>query len=72
MEETIWHPIETAPTDGTVVYAGKIGRMSSVPLYPLMSRYIDGKWQSCFGDDKWTPYEPQPTVWKPANPSPPT
>jgi hypothetical protein len=69
-----WQDISTAPKDGTAVYAGKVGVMSigGAPLYPLVSRYLDGKWQSVFGDNRWAPYEPQPTHWRPhpSSPSP--
>lgn len=62
-----WNDISMAPTDGTPVRAGRISIMSIAgqPVYPLISRFIDGKWQCCFGDNRWAPYEPQPTVWQP-------
>lgn len=62
-----WQTIESAPRDGSAVRAGRISVMSIAgePLYPLVSRFIDGKWQSVFGDNHWAPYDPQPTVWQP-------
>jgi len=72
---TDWQDIETAPRDGTVVRAGRISVMSVAgqPLYPLPSRFLDGKWKCCMGDDRWAEYDPQPTVWQPLPlPSPPS
>lgn len=66
-----WQDIATAPRDGSPVRAGAISLWAVTgPLYPLISCFIDGKWQCCFGDDRWAPYEPQPTVWQPLPPPP--
>ena len=61
-----WHPITTAPTDGTAVKAGSVGPHSflSFPYYAVTSRFIDGKWQCVCGDNRWAPYEPQPNRWQ--------
>lgn len=67
---TDWKTMDSAPTDGTRVKAGKMSSMFSdiggvyVP-YALTSRFIDGMWTAEFSKDKWHPYEPQPTHWAP-------
>lgn len=66
---TDWQTIDSAPTDGSPVKAGKMSRRFSdigvhVP-YALTSRFIDGQWTAEFSKDKWYPYEPQPTHWAP-------
>ena len=61
-----WHPIHTAPTDGTSVKAGTVGPMSvaGIPLYPITSRFVDGEWRAVFGDNRWARYDPQPNRWQ--------
>lgn len=61
-----WIDISEAPLDGTTVRAGRISAMSigGQPLYPLPSRFLDGKWKCCVGDDRWAEYDPQPTVFQ--------
>lgn len=65
-----WENIESAPRDGSDVIAGKRpwwDRETGWPIYPITSRFIDGKWQANLGD-RWAPYDPQPDVWLPPNP----
>lgn len=64
-----WQTIDSAPTDGTTVKAGKMSRMFGdigvhVP-YALASRFIDGRWTAEFSKGHWHPYDPQPTHWRP-------
>lgn len=65
----MWQPIETAPKDGTKVKAGiSSSKHFTLVLYPLTSVWIEGKWCANFGDkhnDRFEPYEPQPTHWMP-------
>lgn len=60
--------IATAPHDGTRIIAGKqstwVKAFFHVP-FPLESRFLAGRWCADFGDDKWLPYDPQPTHWLP-------
>jgi hypothetical protein len=60
-----WRPIETAPTDGTLVEAGTTSHwLGVIVLHPLTSRFIEGKWTAeC--NKEWCPYDPQPTHWRP-------
>lgn len=57
-----WIPISEAPRDGTPVVAAKVSSTSIMSFpYPLTSRFLDGKWAADMGDDRWEPYDPQPT-----------
>ena len=57
-------PIETAPRDGTVIFAAKKSRRGW-SLYFTKSRFLDGKWCMHMGDDRWVAYDPQPDIWAP-------
>lgn len=66
---TEWQTIETAPKDGTIIItAAKAEWVKAFDqfTYPLQSKFVDGKWRADFGDGKWSPYDPQPTHWKPS------
>lgn len=58
-----WQPIETAPMDGTEVYAGASGYIG-FPTFPVWMRYLDGAWCAYFGPDDWQKISPQPTHWR--------
>jgi len=71
-----WQGIETAPRDGTPVETGKITPLNQTlgPLYPITSKFMDGKWHANFGSkdqERWAPYDPQPSHWKPLTPPKP-
>lgn len=58
-----WQPIDTAPTDGTVVVAGKRGP-GIIMWSQTRMRFLDGRWCMDLGCD-WAPVDPQPTEWVP-------
>lgn len=60
-----WRPIASAPTDGTTIIAASESKFMPRFPYPLPSKFIDGVWRCNMGD-RWSPYDPQPTHWKPA------
>lgn len=70
-DQAEWQPIETAPMDGTEVEAVSTGSLG-VRLYPVASRFLEGKWCAWFGPQlEWGPYDPQPDAWRPKQ-TPPT
>jgi hypothetical protein len=63
-----WQPIETAPTDGSTVRVGKRKFFQLWPSFPLMARFVDGRWLTDYGNDTWRSFDPQPNCWKPLSP----
>lgn len=59
-----WQPIDTAPKDGTPVFAGKVARRGVIS-FPLKQRFVDGRWCAEFGPDDWRSIDPQPSHWTP-------
>jgi hypothetical protein len=59
-----WETIESAPRDGSPIYAGASAKWMKflfVP-YPMLWRWSGQRWVGADGE----PYEPQPTHWMPA------
>ena len=65
-----WQPIETAPTDGTVVVVGKLTDSRLIPAWPIKARFLGDRWMALFPEDEWRPFDPQPTHWKPGSKDP--
>ena len=59
-----WYWIGWAPKDGSFVRTAQEMGSDGWPIYPLLSRYLDGQWCCDFGG-AWAPYEPQPRYWEP-------
>lgn len=61
-----WQPIETAPRDGSLVMTAKESAITPGHFpYPLKTKFVDGFWLADFGNDRWGPFDPQPTHWLP-------
>lgn len=60
-------PIETAPQDGTVIWATS-GRWMVHGCRMKWSE-ADQRWVAWFGGDEWKSVEPQPTQWIPFDPT---
>jgi len=67
-----WQTIDTAPRDGTTVRVGRRKFFQQWPLFPLRARFVDGRWLTDYGNDKWRSFEPQPNCWMPLPPAPDT
>lgn len=58
-----WMPIQSAPKDGTFVFAGTRSKMPDWLLivpYPFYQKFDGEKWVGKDGKQ----YEPQPTHWR--------
>lgn len=59
-----WHPIESAPRDGTIVRVGKRPQQAwRAPPYPIRAKWDGQQWVAQFSGT-WAPFEPQPDVWQ--------
>ena len=66
-----WQPIETAPRDGTMIYAINATTRSLFIGYGYLARYQDGRFGFAMKSGATMPVDPQPTHWMPL-PAPPS
>ena len=76
--EAIWHPIETAPKDGTYVLItggapgyGWDGRRHDFPTPPcVVAAFLEPQWQFAYYDSGFYGIWINPTHWMPVPPPP--